>query len=113
MKSQAVILLPTARQVLEQFGESIRLARLRRKISTTLLAERAGISRSTLWQIEKGTPTVAIGAYVQVLFVMGLEKNWLAGITEDPLGRKLQDIGLITKKRAPKRRKKSNSDEAN
>ena len=36
---------------------------------------------------------------------MGLEKNWLAGITADPLGRKLQDIGLITKKRAPKRPK--------
>ena len=61
------------------------------------MAERANISRSTLWQIEKGLPSVAIGSYLQVLFVMGLEKNILNVANDDVLGRKLQDIALLLK----------------
>ena len=102
MKHQ-LILLPKAQKVLNDLGENIKLARLRRKLSTTQISERAGISRATLWQIEKGTPTVAKGAYVQVLFVMGLEKDFLKLGADDNLGRKLQDAGLLVKKRAPKR----------
>ena len=63
----------------------------------------AGISRATLWQIEKGTPTVTMGAYFQVLFVMGLEKDFLKLGADDELGRKLQDAGLLVKERAPKK----------
>lgn len=85
-------------------GEQIKLARLRRKLSTEQIAERAGISRVTLWQIEKGVPTVAMGAYFQVLFVLGLEQDFLKLAGDDILGRKLQDAGLITKERAPKRK---------
>jgi transcriptional regulator with XRE-family HTH domain len=66
---QQLVLLPKAQKVLNNLGENIKLARLRRKLSTEQVSERAGISRSTLWQIEKGTPTVAMGAYFQVLFV--------------------------------------------
>jgi len=102
MKHQ-LILLPKAQKVLNDLGENIKLARLRRKLSTTQISERAGISRATLWQIEKGTPTVAMGAYFQVLFVMGLEKDFLKLGADDNLGRKLQDAGLLVKKRAPKR----------
>jgi DNA-binding XRE family transcriptional regulator len=105
MKSKAIILLPTASKILTQLGEDIKLARLRRKLSTEQVAERAGISRSTLWQIEKGTPSVAMGAYLQVLFVMGLEKNLLSMANDDVLGRKLQDADLLVKKRATKKTK--------
>ncbi len=69
------------------------------------MAERAGISRSTLWLIEKGTPSVAMGAYLQVLFVMGLEKNLLLMASDDILGRKLQDADILVKKRATKKMK--------
>ena len=86
-------------------GENIKLARLRRKLSAEMVAERAGISRATLWQIEKGAPSVAMGAYFQVLLVLGLEKDFLKLAEDDELGRKLQDIGLITKERSPKRPK--------
>jgi transcriptional regulator with XRE-family HTH domain len=103
MKSKANVLLPTTSKILAQLGEDIKLARLRRKLSTEQVSERAGISRSTLWQIEKGTPSVAMGAYLQVLFVMGLEKNFLNIANDDVLGRKLQDIGLLVKKRAAKK----------
>lgn len=106
MKSKTTVLLPTAQQALTQLGEDLKLARLRRKLSGAMVAERAGISRSTLWQIEKGSPSVAIGAYVQVLFILGLERNLLALASNDELGRKLQDAQLLVKKRAPKRVKK-------
>jgi transcriptional regulator with XRE-family HTH domain len=96
------VLLPSIKNVLEEFGENIKLARLRRKLSTEQIAERANIARSTLWLIEKGTPGVAIGTYLQVLFVLGLEKDFLNVAHDDKLGRKLQDAKLLTKKRAPK-----------
>jgi len=101
-----VILLPKAQKLLNDLGENIKLARLRRKLSAEQVAERAGISRSTLWQIEKGKPSVAMGAYFQVLFIMGLEKDFLKLGADDELGRKLQDIGLLVKERAPKKRMK-------
>lgn len=101
---ETVILLPKAQKLLNDLGENIKLARLRRKLSAGQVAERAGISRSTLWQIEKGKPSVAMGAYFQVLFIMGLEKDFLKLGADDELGRKLQDIGLLVKKRAPKRK---------
>lgn len=107
MKSKSNILLPTASKILSQLGEDIKLARLRRKLSTEQVAERAGISRSTLWLIEKGTPSVTMGAYLQVLFVMGLEKNLLLMANDDVLGRKLQDADLLVKKRATKKTKEA------
>jgi transcriptional regulator with XRE-family HTH domain len=103
MKDRKVILLPKAQNILTEFGENIKLARLRRKLSAMQVAERADISRPTLASIEKGTPGVAMGAYVQVLFVLGLEKDLLKVATDDILGRKLQDAKLLVRERAPKK----------
>jgi len=103
MKTKKKPLFPQARKTLEVFGENIKLARLRRKLSMGQVAERAGISRSTLVKIEKGDDGVSLGSYFQVLFVMRLEKDFLEVARDDLLGRKLQDAGLITKQRAPKR----------
>jgi len=96
------ILLTKARKALKALGENLRLARLRRQLSTSQVAERANISRTTLSSIEKGSPAVSIGAYVQVLFVLGLEQDIAQIALDDVLGRKLQDIGLVIKERAPK-----------
>jgi len=111
MKRAKYVLLPRLTKILEGLGEDIKLARLRRKLSVEQVAERAGISRSTLWQIEKGLPSVSMGYYVQVLFVLGLEKNLSGVAANDVLGRKLQDAGILVKKRAPK--KKLKNDEPN
>lgn len=102
MKEKLTI-MPKGKKILASLGENIKLARLRRKLASEQVAERAGISRATLWQIEKGTPSVTMGAYFQVLFVLGMEKDFLKLAGDDELGRKLQDAGLITKERAPKR----------
>lgn len=97
-------LLPRLVKILNGLGENLRLARLRRRLSAQLISERAGVSRSTLWQIEKGSPTVALGSYIQVLFALGLENDMALIAKDDVLGKKLQDLELITPKRAPKER---------
>jgi transcriptional regulator with XRE-family HTH domain len=102
----APAILPKNLKVLKELGEHIQLARLRRKFSAEQVAERAGISRKTVYNIEQGAPTVAIGGYLQVLFVLGLEKDLSAVAATDPLGRKLQDAGITTAKRAPKKSNK-------
>jgi transcriptional regulator with XRE-family HTH domain len=99
----APAILPKNLKVLNVLGEQIQLARLRRKFSAEQVAERAGISRKTVYNIEQGIPTVAIGSYLQVLFVLGLEKDLSMVAATDPLGRKLQDAGITTAKRAPKK----------
>ena len=103
MNTRKPILLPKIDRLLAEFGDNIKLARLRRKLSTAQIAERANIGRTTLWAIEKGSPHVAIGFYAQVLFVLGLEKDLLKVAGDDPLGRKLQYAKLLVKERAPKR----------
>lgn len=103
MEKRKILLMPSTSRVLKEFGDNIRLARLRRKLSTEQVAKRANISRSTLWYVEKGSPRVAMGIYIQVLFVLGLEKDVLQVAAEDAFGRKLQDAELTVKERAPKR----------
>lgn len=102
MKGVKTILLPRLTRILEEMGENIKLARLRRKLTAEQVAERVGISRSTLWQVEKGLPSVSLGTYAQVLFVLGLEKDLQSIAKDDILGRKLQDAELTVGKRAPK-----------
>ena len=85
-------------------GEQIKLARLRRRLSTELVAERAGISRATLWNVEKGSPSVAIGIYAAVLHALGnMDSDFLLVAKDDELGRTLQDLELPVRRRAPKK----------
>ena len=72
MGKNAVVLLPSVQRVLTELGENIKLARLRRGLSSELMAERAGISRATLVNVEKGSPSVAMGIYMSVLNTLGL-----------------------------------------
>ena len=104
MSKKATAILPQTQSILEQMGEQIRLARLRRHLSAELVAERAGISRMTLSNIEKGSPSVAIGSCAAVLHALnGMDKDLLLVAKDDELGRKLQDLELPTRRRAPKR----------
>ena len=96
------VLLPKHKRMLSQLGEQIRLARLRRDLSSEQVAERAGIARNTLIKIENGDEGVAVGSYFRVLIVLGLEEDLLTIASDDVLGRKLQDAGLKVQKRATK-----------
>jgi transcriptional regulator with XRE-family HTH domain len=96
METRNTLLLPKQAKILASFGENIKLARLRRNLTAEQVAERAGLSRRTLVSIEKGLPSVAMGSYLQVLFVLGLSDDMLQVAKEDELGRKLQDAKLIS-----------------
>lgn len=99
-----IVILPKTQRILNEMGENIKLARLRRKLSAEQVAERANISRPTLSAIEKGTPSVSIGSYLLTLQVLGLEKDFLLLAKDDQLGRKLQDAKISTRSRAPKQK---------
>lgn len=105
MSKKTVIVMPGTQKILETMGEQIKMARLRRNLPAELVAERAGISRATLWAVEKGTPTVAIGTYAAVLHALGgMDRDFELVAKEDEFGRRLQDMNLMMPKRA--RRKK-------
>ena len=104
MNKRGVTISPKTAEILEQMGEQIKLARLRRRLSTELVAERAGISRATLWNVEKGSPSVAIGIYAAVLHALGnMDNDFLLVAKDDEFGRTLQDLELPVRRRAPKK----------
>ncbi len=90
---------PKLTKRLSLMGEQIKLARLRRRYSAKLIAERAGISRSTLWKVEKGDPGVAIGIYAKVLAAIGLGDDITLIARDDDLGRAIQDAELLKGRR--------------
>lgn len=96
-------LLPNQRRILEGLGENVRLARLRRKLSAAKVAQRAGISRNTLYLLEKGGGNTSINTLFQILVVLGLENDFSKLASDDELGRRLEDANLKSPRvRAPK-----------
>jgi len=95
MKQKKQILFPKHQKLLELVGENIKLARKRRNLTAIQVAERANISRNTLYLLEKGTPSVSIGALFNVLRVLGLHEDFLKLGADDELGRKIQDFRLL------------------
>ena len=90
-------------QKMQLVGEQIKLARLRRNLSVAQVAERATCSPLTISRIEKGVPTVAIGIYLRVLYALQLDDDILSLAKDDELGRALQDMNMIPRKRASKK----------
>ncbi|HKG04846.1 MAG TPA: helix-turn-helix transcriptional regulator [Pedobacter sp.] len=96
MKSKKVIIFPKYQKIWDSLGENIKLARKRRKLTAIQLSERAAIERVTLRKIEHGDPSVSMGAYFNVLRALNLHEDFLKLAMDDKLGRKLQDLDLLT-----------------
>ena len=96
-QKNSYVIMPKSRQILEEMGLNIRKARLRRKISAKLVCERANISRTTLWKIENGDPTVVIGAYVKVLAAINLQNDLLLVAKDEALAEFMADYELEKK----------------
>jgi transcriptional regulator with XRE-family HTH domain len=104
MNHQNHQLLPKQERILADLGENLRLARLRRRLSAQRVAERAGISRSTLHLMENGSSGTTLGRLLAVLSALGLEGDLAKVGLDDVLGRKLEDVRLSeTRRRAPKK----------
>jgi len=105
-KTQLDLMVPIpVRRALHKLGQDIRDARLRRRISTAVMAERASISRTTLNKIEKGDPGVSLGNYANVLFVLGMAERLgdLADVRTDVVGLELEEERLPQRIRKPRR----------
>lgn len=85
-------------QALRRLGDNIRTARLRRKLRLEDVAERMGISRFTLSEVEKGKPTTAVAAYLGALWALGLldQLEEVADPDRDEEGK------ILERSRAPK-----------
>src|SRR5687767_14462223 len=72
MRSAVLDVLPSSvKRALQKFGGDLAIARKKRRLTTQMVAERLGVSKSTYARVEKGDPTVALGAYAMALFVLG------------------------------------------
>lgn len=98
MPRQPPIVFPQEQRLLSQLGERLKLARLRRKLSNATVAQRAGISRTSLYKVEAGHPGATMGSYLRVLAVLGLETDLNMLGADDKVGRKLQDLALTPSK---------------
>lgn len=102
MRAISPLPIPVKR-ALRKVGQDIRDARLRRRIPMALMAERARISRVTLTKVEKGDPSVSLGIYASVLFVLGLSSRLadLCDASSDMVGRMLEEEKLPKRIRLP------------
>jgi len=100
MRSAVVDILPSKlRRGLKKFGQDIGLARRKRRLTVAMMAERVGVAESTYLRAEKGDPTVALGVYAMVLFVLGL-----GDALTDLIDPRHDDQGLLLDvERVPKR----------
>ena len=104
---KSIISSPLTGRLLAILGENIKMARLRRGLSLRAVAERAGISLNTVVAVENGGAGVSIGALANVLHCLNLAEDISLIARDDILGRKLQDLELQPKKRAPKIKNKN------
>ena len=95
--------LPAA-HALRKLGRDLALARRKRGISTTEMAERLFVSRDTLWRMERGDPTVALGTLATAAFVLQLQDRLanLAAPATDALALSLDENRLPKRIRRPR-----------
>jgi len=93
------MLPPPTRRALTKLGQDLAMARRKRHFTVAMMVERMGVATNTYRRVEKGDPTVAMGAYAMALFVLGLGNAF--GDLVDP---KRDEIGLqLDEARLPKR----------
>jgi transcriptional regulator with XRE-family HTH domain len=90
---------PRHRSQLNALGERLRAARLRRKLTQALLAERVGVALPTIRKLEAGDPRTSLATVIRVLQALGLAQDIDKLAVQDDIGRELQDIELKSPRR--------------
>ncbi|MDE0026168.1 MAG: hypothetical protein OXP69_17305 [Spirochaetaceae bacterium] len=86
-------------EALQRLGRNIRTARLRRRLPQAALAERMGVSRFVVADVERGKPTTGVAAYVGALWALGL----LGGLSEVAEPDRDEEGKALERARGPKR----------
>jgi transcriptional regulator with XRE-family HTH domain len=96
MPQQVASMPLPAERALRKLGRDLVLARRKRGISTSDMAERLFVSRDTLWRLERGDPTVALGTLVTATFILNLHDRLanLAAPASDELALSLDERRL-------------------
>lgn len=89
------VLFPKQQKILIQFGEDLLLAMKRRGFTKKLLCDRTGFDYKTVNKVFAGDPGVAIGTYLKIMAVLGMETNFAEMAAHDEVGIKLQNIKLM------------------
>jgi len=93
------ILFPKQRKALKTFGEDLLLATKRRGLTKQMICDRTGFDNKTVNKVFAGDPGVAIGTYLKVMAVLGMEDNFSEMAAYDEVGVKLQNIQLLEGKK--------------
>jgi transcriptional regulator with XRE-family HTH domain len=101
-KTRSIPLAPA--HALRKLGRDLALARRKRGISTSDMAARLFVSRDTLWRMERGDPTVALGTLATATFVLGLHDRLanLAAPASDEVALSLDERRLPQRIRRPR-----------
>lgn len=83
---------------LKVLGSQIRESRLAKNFSMEEIAKQAGITRATLSEIESGNPKCAIGSYLNVMSILGVEVSLGDGVNAKQRKRATRKILKIDKK---------------
>lgn len=94
MATKKYVIYPIERRKLVDLGDRLKRARLRRKLSMQIVADRCNVSRSTLYKLEKGDYSVSIGLLIKVLSIYRLLDDIELLAKDDVLGRTLLELGL-------------------
>jgi hypothetical protein len=89
------VLFPKQRKIMKVFGEDLLLAMKRRGITKKMMSERTGFDPKTLNRVFAGEPGVAIGTYLKVMAVLGMENNFAEMAGHDEVGIRLQNLKLL------------------
>ena len=95
MQQSSSIPLPAA-LALRKLGRDLALARRKRGIATADMASRLFVSRDTLWRLERGDPTVALGTLATAVFILQMHDRLaqLAAPATDALALSLDEQRL-------------------
>lgn len=85
---------PRAQRQIEALGVRLRAARMRRRMTQEVLAERVGVSVPTIAKLESGDPSTSLATVLRLLTVLGLADDIDLIAAQDTLGRELQDNAL-------------------